>query len=121
ILQIYWDGSNEAAVWSPVGDFFASAPGYNAYKTVPMSMYGGAMHSYWYMPFERSAEIILTNHFDSPLELELSLGLEALSGDLSRYGRFHAKWHRNLPPLADTSRWPDWTVLETAGTGRFLG
>ncbi len=121
ILQIHWDGSKEAAVWSPVGDFFASAPGYNAYKTLPMSMYGGAMHSYWYMPFEHSADIILSNHFDAPLELELSLGLEELKGDMSRYGRFHAKWHRNLPPPSDTSRWPDWTVLETAGTGRFLG
>lgn len=121
ILQINWDGESKPSVWSPIGDFFASAPGYNAYKTLPMSMAGGAMYSYWYMPFEQSALITLKNNFETPLELELSIGLEDLKDNSKDLGRFHAKWHRNIRPLHDTARWPDWTMLETEGRGRFLG
>jgi len=36
------------------------------------------------------------------------------------FGYFHAKWHRDLAPL-DSTRWPDWTVLQTKGKGRFVG
>lgn len=121
ILQINWDGEASPSVWSPLGDFFGSAPGYNAYTTLPMGMLDGKMYSYWYMPFEDSAVITLVNHFEEPLVLDLSIGLEALKGHAADYGRFHAKWHRNILPLEDTARWPDWTVLETEGRGRFLG
>ncbi|WP_242917762.1 glycoside hydrolase family 172 protein [Pontibacter liquoris] len=120
-LQINWDDEKEAAVWSPIGDFFGSAPGYNLYRTLPMGMTKEAMYSYWYMPFQQSATITLTNNFDQPVTVNLVIGLEKLSGTGQNMSRFHAKWHRNLAPPADTARWPDWTVLETAGKGRFLG
>ncbi|MFD2247493.1 glycoside hydrolase family 172 protein [Pontibacter ruber] len=121
VLQIRWDDEKEPAVWSPIGDFFGSAPGYNLYKTLPMGMTEEAMYSYWYMPFEQSATIDLINNFDQPVQLYLTLGLEELSGKEANLSRFHAKWHHNLEPIADTARWPDWTVLETEGRGRFLG
>lgn len=31
-LSIHWDGSEEPAVWAPLGDFFGTAPGVNPYK-----------------------------------------------------------------------------------------
>jgi hypothetical protein len=121
ILQIRWDNEKEPAVWSPIGDFFGSAPGYNLYRTLPMGMMKENMYSYWYMPFDQSATIMLTNHFDQPVDLNMSIGLENLSKNAKNLSRFHAKWHRNLEAIADTARWPDWTVLETEGKGRFLG
>jgi hypothetical protein len=44
--------------------------------------------------------------------------LAATAGSLLR---FHAKWHRDafLPERKD--RWPDWTLLTTKGTGRYVG
>ena len=121
VLQINWDDEKDASVWSPVGDFFGSAPGYNIYRTLPMGMTEDHMYSFWYMPFSKSATISLTNHFNEPLDVDFTIGLENLPSNVDEYGRFHAKWHRNLPPLQDTARWPDWTVLETEGKGRFLG
>ncbi len=121
IFQVKWDDEKEAAIWSPIGDFFGSAPGYNLYKTLPMGMTEEGMYSYWYMPFEKSATVTLTNHFDEPVNVDLNVGIEDVTNNVKDYARFHAKWHRNLSPLADTARWPDWTVLETGGSGRFLG
>lgn len=121
ILQIHWDGEKEPSVWSPIGDFFGSSPGYNLYKTLPMGMTSEGMYSYWYMPFQKTATISLVNNVDIPVSFDLHVGLEPLKGSIKDYSRFHAKWHRNLPSLNDSTRWPDWTVLETKGTGRFLG
>src|SRR5207302_3361080 len=33
ILQIRWDGESEPSVWSPLGDFFGTAPGANNYRS----------------------------------------------------------------------------------------
>lgn len=101
ILQIRWDNEEAPAVWSPIGDFFGSAPGYNLYKTLPMGMTKEAMYSYWYMPFDQSATITLTNHFDQPVSLNLSIGLENRSRKDNNFSRFHAKWHRNLESISD--------------------
>ncbi|MEX2335678.1 MAG: DUF2961 domain-containing protein [Fulvivirga sp.] len=90
------------------------------YSTLPMGMTEEAMYSYWYMPFEKSATITLTNNFSADLNLDLSIGLEKIKIKDNEPGRFHAKWHRNISPV-DSTRWPDWTVLETKGRGRFLG
>lgn len=121
ILDIHWDGEKDPSVWSPIGDFFGSAPGYNLYRTLPMGMTEEGMYSYWYMPFEKSATITLTNHLDGPVSISLFIGVEDLTGEAKNYSRFHAKWHRNYAPLTEPARWPDWTVLETKGRGRFLG
>jgi hypothetical protein len=44
-----------------------------------------------------------------------------LTASASSLLRFHAKWHRDafLPERKD--RWPDWTLLTTQGTGRYVG
>ena len=86
-----------------------------------MGMDEDAMYSYWYMPFAKSATITLKNHFDESLNVDLTFNLEEVNNEVDNYGRFHAKWHRNISPINDLARWPDWTVLETQGQGRFLG
>ena len=120
ILTMNWDGNPEPAVWSPIGDFFGSAPGFNKYKTLPMGMTDDGMYSYWYMPFGKMAELSIENTADFPVELELEVTHEKLKGNPADFGRFHAKWHRDIMPVEE-SRWPDWTVLKTQGKGRFVG
>ena len=120
VLKMKWDGEDEASVWSPLGDFFGTSPGWNTYKTLPMGMAGGWMYSYWYMPFSNGAEIVVHNEYDEDVEIEFQVSYEKLGKEAEELGRFHAKWHRNImPPGKD--RWPDWTLLKTTGKGRFVG
>lgn len=120
ILTMKWDGSLEPAVWSPVGDFFGSAPGFNEYKTLSMGMTSEWMYSYWYMPFEKQAVIEFENTSDFPIFLDIEVIHEKLKGNPAEFGRFHAKWHRDIMSV-EQERWPDWTVLKTEGRGRFVG
>ncbi|MCX2681050.1 DUF2961 domain-containing protein [Galbibacter sp. EGI 63066] len=119
VLQIKWDGEEEAAVWSPLGDFFGTSPGWNEYRTLPMGMTAEWMYSYWYMPFADGAEILIHNEYEEALDIEMEIVHEALE-ETENLGRFHAKWHRDLEPL-EKERWPDWTLLETKGKGRYVG
>lgn len=119
-LEIRWDGEQEPSVWSPLGDFFGTSPGWNEYRSFPMGMTEKWMYSYWYMPFAVGAEISIKNDFSEAVSVELEVKHEELAGDTDNFGRFHAKWHRDLEPVEE-QRWPDWKLLETRGTGRFVG
>ena len=35
-IRIYCDGETTPSVWSPLGDFFGTAPGVNYYRTLPL-------------------------------------------------------------------------------------
>ncbi|WP_255702925.1 glycoside hydrolase family 172 protein [Antarcticibacterium sp. 1MA-6-2] len=120
LLTIKWDGEEEPSVWSPLGDFFGTSPGWNEYRTFPMGMTEEWMYSYWYMPFKDGAEIAVKNDFNEEVQIEIELKHEELGVEVEDLARFHAKWHRDLSPLEE-SRWPDWTLLETMGKGRFVG
>ena len=37
-LSIKWDGEAKPSVWSPLGDFFGTAPGINYYRSLPLGM-----------------------------------------------------------------------------------
>ena len=59
-LRVYYDGSTEASVDAPLGDFFAVGHGFE--RTVESSMIrassdGRARNSYWPMPFRKSCRI----------------------------------------------------------------
>ncbi len=60
-ISIHWDGKVTPSVWSPLGDFFGTAPGINDYRTLPLGMSSGDCYSRWYMPFAERALITLTN------------------------------------------------------------
>jgi hypothetical protein len=73
------------------------------------------------MPIAKSAEITFKKEVPHPLKLEYEIASRPLRGEISRNGRFHAKWHRDvfLPP--EPERWIDWPIVKTEGAGRFLG
>lgn len=120
ILEIRWDGEEDPSVWAPLGDFFGTSPGWNNYRTLPMGMTDEWAYSYWYMPFADGAEITLINHNGHSIDVDLEVHLDDPQGNRENMARFHAKWHRDLAPL-EKERWPDWTLLETQGKGRFVG
>jgi hypothetical protein len=55
VLKITWDGEHQPAVWSPLGDFFGTAPGVNKYRSFPTGMTDDGFYALWYMPFAKSA------------------------------------------------------------------
>lgn len=120
-LRIRWDGEQSPSVWSPLGDFFGTAPGINPYKSLPMGMTDDGFYSYWYMPFARSASVELVNDGNENVALELSITHAPLSRDIKELGRFHAKWHRDAFAPVEPERRIDWTMLKTQGRGRYCG
>ncbi|HZL41812.1 MAG TPA: glycoside hydrolase family 172 protein, partial [Verrucomicrobiae bacterium] len=121
-IQIRWDGEKSASVWSPLGDFFGTAPGVNEYSSYPCGMSpDGWFYANWFMPFAKGAEIKFANRGKVVRHLQYEISGEPLQGDPARYGRFHAKWHRDefLPTRVD--RQIDWPMLITEGSGRYVG
>ena len=121
VFQIKWDNEIEASVWSPLGDFFGTAPGVNEYKTLPLGMTEDMFYSYWYMPFKERAQLEIINEDDVHHRLEYEIIYRQLNQPIDTLGRFHAKWHQDAFPVESGSRWPDWTLLKTEGKGRFVG
>ena len=122
VLKIRWDGESEPAVWSPVGDFFGSAPGINPYRSLPLGMDpDGWWYCNWFMPFAKSAEISFLNEGTPDASLEYEVFTAPIKANSSSLGRFHAKWHRDVLPTAEPERAIDWTIMKAKGSGRFAG
>ncbi len=121
-IQIRWDGEKSPSVWSPLGDFFGTAPGANVYRSLPCGYTeDGWFYANWFMPFTNGAEIKFANDGPTARKFRYDIFREEIKGDLKRYTRFHAKWHRDefLPTVPE--RQIDWPLLKTAGRGRFVG
>jgi len=124
-LRITWDGEAEPAVWSPLGDFFGSAPGFKKYSSLPLGVTDDGFYALWYMPFAKSAVVELANDGKEKRAVKFQITHAPLARPIETLGRFHAKWHRDafLPtePERNSKECVDWTMLRTAGRGRFLG
>lgn len=122
VLQIKWDGESRASVWTPLGDFFGSAPGANVYRSFPCGLTeDGWFYANWFMPFARSAEVTLRNDGSQERSVQLEIHTVPLRADPTRYARLHAKWHRDEFLPTEPERWIDWPLLKTTGRGRFVG
>jgi hypothetical protein len=122
-IQIRWDAETSPSVWAPLGDFFGTAAGANAYLSLPSGLtQDGWWYCHWFMPFASGYEIMLANDGQEPRQIHLEVVTVPLKGDVSRLGRFHAKWHRDaFLPEESARRKIDWTMLKTQGRGRFCG
>ncbi len=121
-LQIRWDGEQSPSVWAPFGDFFGTAAGVNRYRSLPSGLTeDGWWYCNWFMPFASSAEVTVRNEGTQTRKLTLEIVHGPVKGDISKLGRFHAKWHRDAFLPAEKERAIDWTMLKTEGRGRFLG
>lgn len=129
-LAISWDGESKPSVWSPLGDFFATSPGLNPFKTLPMGCIDGSFYSYWHMPYAAGARIVITNDGKDVRKLELEIDTVALEPSAAaKLLRFCAAWHADDFTGLDAARfmhkggdrWPDWPLLAVGGKGRFVG
>lgn len=120
-IRLVWDGDERPAVWSPLGDFFGAGAGPTPFCTLPVGLRDdGAFYCHWPMPFAERALIAVENDGAEPVELAWEIEHGPLAVPASSCLRFHAKWHRDVLPVRADRR-PDWTLLQTTGTGRFVG
>lgn len=129
-ISMFWDGETSPSVWAPLGDFFATSPGINPFKTLTMGCIEGTLYSYWYMPFADGARIVFTNNGKEPRKLEVELEtVELDKSAAARLLRFSAAWHCDDFTGLDAKRfvrkggdrWPDWPLLVVEGKGRYVG
>ena len=121
-LKITWDGEAEPAVWTPLGDFFGTAPGANRYSSLPAGLTeDGWWYAHWYMPFAESAAVELVNDGAVERAVTFEITHAPLASPVEKLGRFHAKWHRDALLPEEPERAIDWTMLKTQGRGRFCG
>ncbi|MDT8719210.1 DUF2961 domain-containing protein [Clostridium sp. 19966] len=127
-ISIKWDSDTKASVWAPLGEFLGSAPGINAYKSLPLGMSEELFYCYWYMPFAEGALLEIENQGNIDVSLSIEVIFETLNQPDDNLMRFHAKWHKNSffyldkkRYLEDGDRWPDWPLLLAKGRGRFCG
>ena len=121
VLRIYWDGEEEPAVESPLGDFFAVGHGANVpVDSIPVqvSSEGRARNCYWRMPFRKSARLTVTN--DSPTHPVRSLyyyiDYERLPSLPKDTPYFHAQYRQEYP-----CRPGDYLILDAVGRGHLVG
>jgi hypothetical protein len=117
ILKVTFD--DRLCIETPLGDFFGSAPGINAFDSLPLSMAAdGEMVSYWFMPFQQSAVLELINTTQVDATISADFALEAYTWtDRSMY--FHAKWRSECD--VPTRPMIDWNYLNARGQGVFAG
>ena len=122
-ISMSWDSETQPSVWSPLGDFFGTAPGINYYRSLPLGMTETGFYCAWYMPFDEQGVIELTNDGPQPRTVEFDVTHAPLPRPADELLRFHAKWHRDA--FVDKSRRDgrkiDWPLLNVNGSGRYCG
>jgi hypothetical protein len=121
-ISITWDGEDSPAVWTPLGDYFAYVGGADTFQSLPVGlMPDGTFYSYWYMPYAKGAKIVVGNDGTDAVKMDWEISHALLDTSIDKFARFHAKWHRDTLPAMRPDREPDWTLVNTTGTGRYVG
>lgn len=121
VLRMYWDGDSEPSVEVPIGDFFGTGfeyeaiPGghtgqrYQSWQSMPLTVRGRALSSYFEMPFSKGARITVTNQgvTDVPsFYYQIDYQSYADTNPTSKQGRFHAQWRSEITravPLSESN------------------
>lgn len=149
LLKIYWDDQDQPSVLAPLGDFFGLMNSLSgSYESLPLSVsakeeelhtFGGsaAFNSYFRMPFNSRARIVVENQNDIPylqyFYIDYELQHEPLPDDTVY---FHAHWRRSLPnvgwapdlqtnsietTIPNLDGADNYVALETEGRGHYVG
>jgi D-arabinan exo alpha-(1,3)/(1,5)-arabinofuranosidase (non-reducing end) len=121
VIRMYWDGSETPAVEVPYGDFFGVSNGMAANLfSYPISNIseGRSRNCWWSMPFADGAKITMTNEgTETVTALYYYIDYLALDKKPATEERFYANYRQAYP--ADSPE--HYVILETTGSGRFMG
>ena len=123
VISISFDGKQR--VWVPVGGFFGTGPGLNAFKGWWRQVEkDGWMNCWWPMPFKNNASVRITNNGNSDVTVELAdIGIANWTWtDRTMY--FHSTW-RGEDQIdvfgSDESKMRDWNYVTIDGKGVYAG
>ncbi|MCX6999542.1 MAG: DUF2961 domain-containing protein [Candidatus Sumerlaeota bacterium] len=127
VLRMYWDGETSPSVESPIGDFFGLGHGtYYHFQSRPISIgTENGMNCFWFMPFEKSAKVTLTNEGDLPIKCfyyyidyrTYDKGDAGVLAQMGNMGKFHAGYRQQMP----THISEDYEILSATGRGHYVG
>ncbi len=124
LLTITFNDAKTPQVAVPLGDFFGSGPGVNAFQTAVSAVAkDGTMTMLWPMPFTKGCEISLTNGSSKPMTIHAELAVEELPKTAPTPLTFHARWklEDKIQTIAGNGT-KDWRTLTAKGApGRFVG
>ena len=123
VLRVYWEGDDQPAIETPLGDFFCA--GWNTWAQVsslPIAVNPhGGLNSYFEMPFRRSARVTVENIV--PVDITVYYQVDFTLGDVPDDAAYlHAQFRRSNPlPYQQTH--PILTDVQGAGhyVGTYLG
>ena len=113
----------EETVACPLGDFFASSPGLNAYESWPITVARGAdgaaeLACRWVMPYARTFDLAVDPRDVRNLRVTGVVRTRPWTFD-DRSLLFHARWRASGRVSTRPKR--DWTHLAVTGRGVFVG
>lgn len=121
VLRMYWDGAEQPAVESPVGDFFAAGFGLRReIKSVPVQVEGGdGYNCFWPMPFLKHAKITITNESDKNLNALYYHIDYCEAPDLPKEttAYFCAQYRQEFPEQTGH----DYLIADIQGPGHYVG
>ncbi len=126
VLRFYWEGSEHPSIEAPIGDFFGVAMGINAPINsfpIQVSSEGRARNCWWYMPFNKSAKITVSNVHDPKtlerdyISLYFYIDYQVYSQAIKDITYFHARFQETDP----TERGKPVKLLEAEGDGHYVG
>ena len=116
VVEAVFDG--EVCVRAPLGDFFGTAPGINAFRTYPFHVEAdGTMGCRFVMPYAKTGVIRFVNTGKARAMLRFFAETVRYDWDANSY-HFKAQWtgeHARTRPMRDM------TFLKTIGEGVFVG
>jgi len=120
ILRMYWDGSEQASVETPLGDFFACADlnNYKPVNSIPVCVNPKrAFNCYWEMPFYKNCKITLENIYNEDITVYYQIDY-VLTEIPENSAYFHAQFRRVNPlPYKEV-----YTILDNVkGNGQYVG
>lgn len=116
ILSMKFNG--EETVRAPLGDFFGTVPGVNAYATLPFEVKAdGEMICRLVMPFKFDLSIDIENVGPVEVPLAMTVQTKPFKWDNDTY-TLHAQW---MPEKSRTRPMRDLHFLDVKGEGRLLG
>jgi hypothetical protein len=149
VLKMYWDDQENPSVVAPLGDFFGLLNSLSgSYESLPLSVsakepelhtFGGsaAFNSYFQMPFNSRARIVVENQNDVPylqyFYVDYELYPQPLGGDVAY---FHAHYRQARPnqgwgpdlqansievTIPNLDGKDNYVALETEGKGHYVG
>ncbi|MBC9131803.1 DUF2961 domain-containing protein [Frischella sp. Ac48] len=121
VIRIYWDDEQVPSVESPIGDFFCNGFGARCdINSLPIVVNPtGGFNSYFRMPFNKSAKIVITNEHEADLEhFFFTVNYALMPQPFVEPLYFHAQWRRQRV----TNPGVDYVIIDNVkGHGYYVG